>query len=280
MKVFLSWSGPKSRAVTETLKKYLPSLINEAEPWLSTQEIEAGARWSAEIAKNLEISNIGICCLTAENQNAPWILFEAGAIAKLTTIGRAIVLRIDLRTTEITGPLSQFQSLSLDQEDIWKMVGTINKSGSPPVSESTLRTSFDALWPQIDAGFKEAVKIPSVKPTAERSSQELLEEILDLSRRQHNVSQDVTSRLALIDLRLEHAELSQTSPGVSSLYGQASAQTILNRLPTSYDRLIALAGLNPIYRDPLPTDSRGADDAIKPEGETELEDNTDDVLGP
>jgi hypothetical protein len=55
MNVFLSWSGAKSKAVAEILKKYLPSMINQVEPWLSSQQIDAGARWSAEIAKNLEI---------------------------------------------------------------------------------------------------------------------------------------------------------------------------------------------------------------------------------
>ena len=104
MHVFLSWSGAKSKAVAEILKKYLPSMINEAEPWLSNQQIDPGSRWGPEIAKNLEIANIGISCITAENQNAPWILFEAGAITKSTTVGRAIVLRIDLKTTEVTGP--------------------------------------------------------------------------------------------------------------------------------------------------------------------------------
>jgi hypothetical protein len=42
MNLFLSWSGTKSLAVAEILKKYLPSMINQVEPWLSSEQIDAG----------------------------------------------------------------------------------------------------------------------------------------------------------------------------------------------------------------------------------------------
>jgi hypothetical protein len=99
------------------------------------------------------------------------------------------------------------------------MVVAINKAGSSPLLETTLRLTFDALWPQIDADIKVAVNILSVKPTTERSPHELLEEVLDLARRQDIANQIVFSRLEAIELRLDYPDqLSQASPGLTGSY--------------------------------------------------------------
>jgi hypothetical protein len=183
MDVFISWSGEKSGDVAKVIEKYLPAIINDAEPWLSSKDISVGARWSKEIASKLESAQIGITCLTSENQHEPWILFEAGAVAKLTDVGRAMVLRIDLSTTEVTGPLSQFQSVGLDEEGIFRLVLSVNAVGSKPVAEETLKLTFQALWPTMKEQFS---KLPSdrAKTTPSRTEKDMLEEILGLMRDQ------------------------------------------------------------------------------------------------
>ncbi len=65
MKVFLCWSGGRSRAVAEALKDWLPDAVPGVDPLLSV-DIEKGARWSAEVAKELEESKVGVICLTPE----------------------------------------------------------------------------------------------------------------------------------------------------------------------------------------------------------------------
>ena len=82
MDVFISWSGQRSRAVAEALKKYLPMIVNDLNPWLSSTDIDKGSRSSEEIAVALTNAKAGIICLTPNNLKEPWILFEAGAIAK------------------------------------------------------------------------------------------------------------------------------------------------------------------------------------------------------
>jgi hypothetical protein len=59
MKVFISWSGERSRKVAEALQQWLPRVIQATEPWIST-EISKGSRWGPEISSRLEESRIGI----------------------------------------------------------------------------------------------------------------------------------------------------------------------------------------------------------------------------
>ena len=81
-KVFISWSGDLSRKLGETLRDWLPSALQYVKPYFTPEDIEKGAKWSSEIAKELESANIGIICLTRDNTEKPWILFEAGALSK------------------------------------------------------------------------------------------------------------------------------------------------------------------------------------------------------
>src|SRR5262245_54727881 len=82
MKVFLSWSGDLSHKVAMALQGWLPLVIQTLEPFVSTEDIEKGARWSVTLDEQLKLSSYGILCITHENINAPWLNFEAGALSK------------------------------------------------------------------------------------------------------------------------------------------------------------------------------------------------------
>lgn len=98
MLVFLSWSGSRSKAVAETFSKWIVQVIQAVEPWISS-DIEKGARWNSEVAARLEQSRVGIICLTKENLDAKWILFESGALSKPTMLMYAPCSSISLRPT-------------------------------------------------------------------------------------------------------------------------------------------------------------------------------------
>src|SRR5688572_18638179 len=110
MKVFISWSGERSKAVAVALREWLPDVIQSVHPWLSSEDIDAGLRWNDEVTRELSQTRFGIICLTAENQTAPWILFEAGALAKTIEKTHVVPYLIGLEPTDVQrGPLAQFQ---------------------------------------------------------------------------------------------------------------------------------------------------------------------------
>ena len=80
--VFISWSGERSKHVALGLRDWLPAILQTAKPWMSESDIDKGARGVEEIGKALSDIEIGIVCLTPENLDSRWILFEAGALSK------------------------------------------------------------------------------------------------------------------------------------------------------------------------------------------------------
>lgn len=185
MKVFLSWSDTTSHKVALTLRDWLPSVIQSVVPYVSSEDIDKGARWSTDIAKELEDSAFGILCVTKENLHAPWLTFEAGALSKKLDKAYVSPFLFDIKRSEINGPILQFQSTVFDKEDIRKLVKTINKAcGEEQLKEERLDKAFEVWFPNLE---EELSKIkPSTKETVakrtEKGHQEILEEILELAR--------------------------------------------------------------------------------------------------
>lgn len=188
MKVFISWSGNTSLKVAQIFREWLPSVIQSIEPYVSSEDIDKGARWSTDIAKELEDSTFGILCVTKDNLEAPWLSFEAGALSK--TMEKAFVnpFLFDIKRSEVKGPILQFQSTIFEKDDIKKMVKTLNKAcGDVSISETRLDKSFDVWYPTLE---EELNKLKKDKDTIDENkeikdsvhSSEMLEEILELSR--------------------------------------------------------------------------------------------------
>jgi TIR domain len=181
MKVFISWSGERSKAIAEALHGWLPLVLHYTTPWLSQADIEAGQRWAEQVAKELEGCNFGILCVTKENVASPWVLFEAGALAKSMQESRVIPLLLDLDFRDITGPLAQFQAKKLDKSGFSEVVFSLNQSAQQPVPEDRVKQLFEALWPELE---KKISQIPKTISTAKhaRSQPEILEELVSSVR--------------------------------------------------------------------------------------------------
>ncbi|MFI9747365.1 TIR domain-containing protein [Streptomyces sp. NPDC052494] len=189
MKVFLSWSGERSRRVAETLRCWLPDVIQEIDPWVSSQDIAKGGRGIDEITHELASTDFGIICVTPENQTSSWINFEAGGLAKKFEIAHVAPFIMDMKIADLTGPLSKFQATAGDnRDDVRKLIGDMNKaSAGRVVAEDRLERAFARSWPELERALQEARRVPlpgGVRHSIERSEAEMLEEILLLVRKQ------------------------------------------------------------------------------------------------
>ncbi len=187
MQVFISWSGEESKAVGEVLRDNLRRIIQAVRPWMSPKDIDSGLRWTEEIGGELSAAHLGICVVTHENQNRPWLNFEAGAIAKSREHARLIPLLFDMAPSDLTGPLSQFQAREATKAGIFQICTSINNAmGDKGLKEPDLADAFDAHWPKVDAALNQ---IRENKRTAgedtvaaTREPKDLLEEILLIVR--------------------------------------------------------------------------------------------------
>lgn len=153
VKVFLSWSGEVSRALALELRTWLPMVVQQIKPWISGKDIDPGQRWALALSQGLDNVDFGIICLTRENKEAPWILFEAGAIAG-SREGKVIPLLYGLKPNDLDGPLAQFQSLLLDQKGIRSLVNTLSSACDSSLEQHQQETLFKALWPLLEEYLK------------------------------------------------------------------------------------------------------------------------------
>jgi len=183
MHVFISWSGSKSQAVAVALRDWLPGVVNSIEPFVSSEDIYAGARWQTDIASRLDLSNFGIVCVTRDNQDASWLNFEAGALAKAVEVSRVIPLAIDLQPSDVKLPLGQFQAQPATQDGLRAVVVSINTElGEQRLSDDLLRTSFDVWWPRLESQLETIEHETGDATPPVRTERELLEETLDTVR--------------------------------------------------------------------------------------------------
>lgn len=177
MKVFISWSGKRSKAIANALKDWVPLVLQNVELWVSDKDIASGERWAQAIAGELESSNFGILCVTPENLTSPWIMFEAGALSKSMLDSKVVPLLFNLELSDLTGPLSQFQANKLDQAGILSTIRSINMVSDKKTPEQTVEQLVPALWGNLESKI---AALPD-KDDAEkhlRPQAEILEELV------------------------------------------------------------------------------------------------------
>jgi hypothetical protein len=219
VKVFVSWSGERSRIVAAALRDWLPDVIQGVQPWMSAADIEAGARWGRRVQEELSASAFGIICVTPENQIAPWLLFEAGALAKSVDDSLVVPYLIDLTPTQLSaGPLTQFQAKRAAKSETLEIVTALNSAmKDAALPQEKIIRAFERWWPDLESCL---TRLPPPENNAEqsRTNEDMLAEIL----------------LTLREIRydLDESGLHTVSLRASGLSGFGSATT--PQLPAGY----------------------------------------------
>jgi len=181
MRVFVSWSGQKSRFIASAFKEWLPDLVQSVDVFMSQHDIEAGSRWGNELGVQLQDCNFGIICITPENIGAPWLLYEAGSLGKSIEQSRVIPFRIGIAAADVPYPLAQFQNVNADKDGTLKLLQSINAVNSQKLEPERLHRLFDKLWSDFESKIAEAENLIESAPQ-KRSERDLLEEILQITR--------------------------------------------------------------------------------------------------
>ena len=178
MQLFISWSGERSKAVASAIRDWLPLIIQSVKPWFSPEDIDKGARWLADLNLQLEKQSVAIICITPENLNAPWLLFEVGALSKALETSWVCPILYGMEPTDVQGPLAQFQSTRTTKDDMRRLLSTVNRRLDVPLSDQQLDTLHDLLWPQLAEKLEALAKVAGAQRPPHRQTPELLSEML------------------------------------------------------------------------------------------------------
>lgn len=236
MKIFLSWSGDVSRNVAEALRDWLPNVLQAAQPWMSSEDIHKGSRWTAEMAGQLAEIKAGVVCLTRENLRAPWLHYEAGALSR--TIDKTMVCPylFGIKPTDVTGPLIQFQASESNRKDTLALTRTLNSAlGSTKLLDKQLDRAYERWWPDLDETLRSITAHAAAPKAPVRNDREMLEEILTLIRALFS------SGPALPLGKAASPGGGPAGPAGATMVVRSQAEDFLMRLPARQrDRLLAI----------------------------------------
>lgn len=202
MKVFISWSGNLSCEIAKVLKKWIPCIIQSVDVFFSSEDIEKGNDWDKIISTELEECNYGIVCLTKDNVDAPWLNFEAGAIAK-SLDSKVSSLMVNIKPSDMKGPISRYQATKIEKEDFFKLLMSINIALETPLETEILKNTFDIMWDKFEKEIIDVISRNAKAETSEKSNKKLeeenlVEEILQILR-QNNAILSNPNKLIPVD---------------------------------------------------------------------------------
>lgn len=217
MKIFISWSGAKSKAVADIVKWWLDMVLQATDPWVSTADIHAGDRWADEIKAGLEGAEFGIICVTPSNQNSQWLNYEAGAISKQVkdSTSKVTPLLIDINNpTEIQGPLTQFQATMPTRDGFERLALSINESMPVATKRSaeSVRSSVEMAWQGLEEKLASIQVTEPSNTQKNRSNEDMLEELLlrvrdlDTGPREAAIADSLESLIAMQQTTLNYIE--------------------------------------------------------------------------
>src|SRR5262249_31411817 len=176
MKMFICWSGTRSHSLAKALQTYLPKFIpelaDESTNLFVSDEIVKGVRWFDAVDEQLDIADAGLVCVTREALQSGWIHFEAGALARAVrkkerqkkAMGTLFTYLLGVESSELRGPLSEFQSTKFEREDNKRLCAAIvncMKNAAP--ARETWEKAFDEHWERFEKDVKAIKPLPAEK---------------------------------------------------------------------------------------------------------------------
>jgi hypothetical protein len=235
MKVFISWSGDLSHRIALSLREWLPVVLPFVEPWVSSEDIPKGARWSAKVASELAETHAGIICLVPDNLAEPWLNFEAGALSKSVETARIHPFLIGVEPGALPGPLAQFQATRFSKDDIRKLIQSLNsEAAAAALPDTKVDKAFDVCWPNLESrltplSVNAPMGLAKTEPDTRKAERDLTEEELKILCKVANSKdglrkEEAGALVGLHPQRIQHImeslqELRLLDPSYNYVYG-------------------------------------------------------------
>lgn len=156
MKILLSWSGSQSQKAAEVFRNWIPNVLQYVDAFISSNDIDKGTRWGENLFETIKETSFGIVFLDQSNLEAPWILFESGALSNAIDKGRVAPILFNLKQTDVKGPLAQFQLTVFLKTEIKKLIVSINNfAGAEGLDPHVIDRVFEKWWDDLEKEIEE-----------------------------------------------------------------------------------------------------------------------------
>lgn len=178
--LFVSWSGERSWKIAEIFSAWLKTVFKEIEVFFSSEDIDAGKRWSKELAQKLEDCEAGIFIYTEQNLDSLWMAFEAGALSKKVETGRVIPILFGPNVIDLKGPMKQFHARKFNREEVLSVLTSINKTLPVEKSLEDLNQNLRFAWSTLESNIKEILDHQASKHPPKKEITEVLDNMYSL----------------------------------------------------------------------------------------------------
>ncbi len=237
MRIFICWSGLRSKQIALTLRGWLPQVLPGLDPFIS-QDIPKGSRWFEAVGLQLQEAAAGLICMTPDNVSSPWLHYEAGALAnKLATAtgpsstGYIFTYLDGVTPGELQGPLEAYQSTISDEADTQQLVKALARLLHPEKAaykqwEAQLQAQWPEAWRQLVQALKQPLLLPELLPEfAQLFQRKTFDESLAQCTEQNWARRVVVANEVLAILRKNNRTIRQYCRGyVADLYSELVAQ--------------------------------------------------------
>lgn len=124
---------------------------------------------------------------------------------------KVIPLLFGLELSDLSGPLSQFQALKVDQQGLMDVVKAINAVADTKAAEATIGQLVPALWPQLQEKL-DAIPNQEVSEKHMRPQTEILEELVSQVRGLGSRMQDIDPETVGRDYRFSESKYREFDP--------------------------------------------------------------------
>ncbi len=162
MDIFISWSGNEiSRAIAIHLKSLMEKTLNGAKNniFISSKHLKKGKKWMEELDKALANAFICLAVVTEQNQTAPWMNYEVGAIYfNKHKKNEKIICPLLYEFDDLSGnhPFKSFQCAKIKKDKIQQVLKDIAQQLKYDFNEPI----FEEEYPK----FEENIKYEKLNP--------------------------------------------------------------------------------------------------------------------